>query len=60
MMAPANRQHTPVIKRSLNPVFPAASSTFDFPVYLSLAAVIGGRGLEAVVWDKVRTRQSVY
>ena len=33
-------------------MFPAEQSTFDFPLYLSLAGVIGGRGLEAVVWDK--------
>lgn len=52
-MAPATRFTTPVIKRSLNPTYPAESSTFDYPIYLSLAAVIGGRGLEGVVWDKV-------
>lgn len=59
VLAPATRHSTPVIKRSLNPVFPAAQSTFDFPLYLSLASVIGGRGLEAVVWDKVGRRREV-
>lgn len=54
LVPPGSRHTTPVVKRSLNPVFPAAQSTFDFPIYLSLAAVIGGRGLEGVVWDKVR------
>lgn len=53
-LPPSQRQTTPVIKRSLNPAFPAEASTFDFPIYLSLGAVIGGRGIEAVVWDKVR------
>lgn len=52
-MAPATRFTTPVVKRSLNPVFPPEASTFDYPIYLSLAAVIGGRGLEGVMWDKV-------
>ena len=54
LVPPGSRHTTPVVKRSLDPVFPAAQSTFDFPIYLSLAAVIGGRGLEGVVWDKVR------
>ncbi|KAL1405276.1 phosphatidylserine decarboxylase [Vanrija albida] len=52
LLAPSTRYTTPVVKRSLNPIFPAAQSTFDFPIYLSLAGVIGGRGLEGVVWDK--------
>ncbi|GMK58812.1 hypothetical protein CspeluHIS016_0602540 [Cutaneotrichosporon spelunceum] len=51
-MAPATRFTTPVVKRCLDPVFPPESSTFDYPIYLSLASVIGGRGLEAVMWDK--------
>jgi phosphatidylserine decarboxylase len=33
--------------------FPADGSTFDYPIYLSLAGVVGARGLEGVVWDKV-------
>lgn len=52
LMPPQTRFTTSVIKRSLNPTWPAAGSTFDFPIYLSLAGVIGGRGLEAVMWDK--------
>ncbi|KAL7419358.1 phosphatidylserine decarboxylase [Cryptotrichosporon argae] len=51
-LPPSNRHSTPVIKRTLDPVFPAQQSTFDFPLYLSLAGVVGGRGLEGVVWDK--------
>ena len=58
VVPPSPRQSTPVIKRSLNPVFPKDSSTFDFPLYLSLAGVVGGRGLEGVVWDKVRSRST--
>lgn len=58
LLAPSTRYTTPVVKRSLNPIFPAAQSTFDFPIYLSLAGVIGGRGLEGVVWDKVSLAQS--
>ncbi|GAW10495.1 phosphatidylserine decarboxylase [Lentinula edodes] len=44
------RHSTPVSKRTLNPTFPAAQSTFDFPIYLSLADRLGV--LEVVVWDK--------
>lgn len=54
LIPPSSRQSTPVIKRTLAPKFPPESSTFDFPLYLSLGGLIGGRGLEAVVWDKVR------
>lgn len=42
-----------MIKKSLNPVYPPKDSTFDFPLYLSLASLVGGRGLEGVIWDKV-------
>ncbi|WVF69626.1 phosphatidylserine decarboxylase [Kwoniella sp. CBS 6097] len=52
LMPPSTRHTTPVIKKTLDPTFPAESSTFDFPIYLSLTGVIGGRGLEGVVWDK--------
>ncbi|WVO16689.1 phosphatidylserine decarboxylase [Cryptococcus depauperatus] len=52
LMPPATRHTTPVIKKTLDPVFPAETSTFDFPIYLSLAGVVGGRGLEGVLWDK--------
>ncbi|KAJ9108700.1 hypothetical protein QFC21_000020 [Naganishia friedmannii] len=53
-LPPTQAVQTPVIKRSLNPNFPAAQSTFDFPLYASLAAsgLYQGRGLEIVVWDK--------
>lgn len=53
VLPPAFRHSTPVVKRSLNPNFPAETSTFEFPLYMSLAGVVGGRGLECVVWDKV-------
>ncbi|WVQ75864.1 phosphatidylserine decarboxylase [Cryptococcus sp. DSM 104548] len=52
LMPPATRHTTPVVKKTLNPRFPADGSTFDFPLYLSLSGVIGGRGLEGVLWDK--------
>lgn len=52
-MPPSTRYTTPVIKKTLDPVFPADTCTFDFPLYLSLAGVVGGRGLEGVLWDKV-------
>ncbi|KAJ3761334.1 phosphatidylserine decarboxylase-domain-containing protein [Lentinula raphanica] len=44
------RHTTPVSKRTLNPCFPASQSTFDFPIYLSLADHLGV--LEVVIWDK--------
>lgn len=53
VVPPSSRQSTPVIKKSLNPVYPPKDSTFDFPLYLSLASLVGGRGLEGVIWDKV-------
>ena len=53
VIPPSPRHSTPVIKKSLTPSFPAQDSTFDFPLYLSLAGLVGGRGLEGVVWDKV-------
>ena len=53
LLPPTDRQSTHHIKKTLNPVYPAETSTFDFPLYLSMAGVIGGRGLEAVMWDKV-------
>ncbi|ORY24008.1 phosphatidylserine decarboxylase-domain-containing protein [Naematelia encephala] len=52
VLPPATRSSTPVVKKSLNPTFPANGSTFDFPLYLSLAGMVGGRGLEGVIWDK--------
>jgi hypothetical protein len=45
---PPTRFTTPVVKKTLSPLFPAKESTFDFPIYASRAA-----GLELVVYDKV-------
>ncbi|KAL5525526.1 hypothetical protein ACEPAG_6862 [Sanghuangporus baumii] len=45
-----NRNSTPVVKRTLNPVYVAKDATFDFPIYLSLAGRLGV--LELIVWDK--------
>ena len=45
-----NRNTTPVVKKTLNPVYVAKDATFDFPVYLSLAGRLGV--LELIVWDK--------
>jgi phosphatidylserine decarboxylase len=53
LLPPSTRHQTPVMKKSLNPSFPSDGSTFDYPIYLSLAGVVGARGLEGVVWDKV-------
>jgi C2 domain len=39
-----------VSKKTLNPVYPPKDSTFDFPIYLSLADKLGV--LELVLWDK--------
>jgi hypothetical protein len=59
LLAPSHRNTTAVVKRTLDPSFPAESSTFDYPLYLSLAGLVGGRGLEFVVWDKVSWFQSI-
>jgi len=56
LLPPSTRHQTPVVKKSLNPSYPADGATFDYPIYLSLAGVVGARGLEAVVWDKVSSR----
>lgn len=45
-----NRHHTPVLKRTPNPVYSSKDSTFDFPIYLSLADRLGS--VELVVWDR--------
>ncbi|KAG1727715.1 phosphatidylserine decarboxylase-domain-containing protein [Suillus lakei] len=45
-----NRHHTPVLKRTPNPIYAAKDATFDFPIYLSLADRLGS--VELVVWDK--------
>jgi hypothetical protein len=39
-------------------VFPPQSSTFEFPVYSSLAEVLGA--LELVVWDKNKFTKKEY
>jgi phosphatidylserine decarboxylase len=41
---------TPVLKRSMNPIYGPKDATFDFPIYLSLADKLGV--VELVVWDK--------
>ncbi|KAI0671294.1 phosphatidylserine decarboxylase-domain-containing protein [Trametes maxima] len=46
----ANRQQTPVAKRTVNPTFNPRDATFDFPIFLSLADKLGV--VELVVWDK--------
>ncbi|KAG7089009.1 hypothetical protein E1B28_010722 [Marasmius oreades] len=45
-----SRHQTPVIKRTIQPVYSPKDATFDFPIYISLANNIGA--LELVVWDK--------
>ena len=44
------RYHTPVVRKTASPTFPEKESTFDFPIYLSLADKLGI--VELVVWDK--------
>jgi len=44
------RRQTSVSKKTLNPTYAPKDSTFDFPIYLSLADKLGV--LELVVWDK--------
>ncbi|TFK32508.1 phosphatidylserine decarboxylase-domain-containing protein [Crucibulum laeve] len=46
----STRHQTPVSKKTTSPDFPPRESTFDFPLYLSLADKLGV--LELVVWDK--------
>jgi len=53
VIPPSNKSQTPVVKKSLDPAFAPDTSTFDFPLYLSMAGVVGGRGIEGVMWDKV-------
>ncbi|KAF8629477.1 hypothetical protein AX15_003424 [Amanita polypyramis BW_CC] len=44
---------TPTCKRTLNPVFPARESTFEFPIYMSVVERMGGVGvIELLVWDR--------
>jgi phosphatidylserine decarboxylase len=51
----STRFQTPVCRRTLSPVYAAKDATFDFPIYLSLAAKLGV--LEFVVWDKDMLRK---
>lgn len=44
------RYHTPVVRKTASPTFSEKESTFDFPIYLSLADKLGI--LELVLWDK--------
>ncbi|KAJ7737768.1 phosphatidylserine decarboxylase-domain-containing protein [Mycena maculata] len=44
------RHHTPVAKKTVNPVYAPKDATWDFPVYLSIADKLGV--VELVVWDK--------
>ncbi|KAF8072329.1 phosphatidylserine decarboxylase-domain-containing protein [Lyophyllum atratum] len=44
------RHQTPVAKRNVNPTYVPKDSTWDFPLYLSLADKLGA--VELVVWDK--------
>jgi phosphatidylserine decarboxylase len=44
------RFQTPISKRNISPVFAQKDSTFDFPIYLSLADKLGA--VEFVVWNK--------
>ncbi|KAF7971904.1 hypothetical protein HWV62_19467 [Athelia sp. TMB] len=44
------RFHTPVLKRTTSPNYVAATATFEFPLYMSLAHQYGS--IELVVWDK--------
>jgi phosphatidylserine decarboxylase len=41
---------TPAINATLDPVFPPANATFEFPIFSSSAEDLGA--LELVVWDK--------
>ncbi len=45
------RVKTPVIKKQLNPLWPAKDATFEFPIYGS-AIHTRGAYLHLVVWDK--------
>jgi phosphatidylserine decarboxylase len=44
------RFQTPAVNATLDPVYEAASATFEYPVFSSLAECLGA--LELVVWDK--------
>ncbi|KAI9439589.1 hypothetical protein H4582DRAFT_1812868, partial [Lactarius indigo] len=42
--------HTPVLKRTLNPVYEPKEATFDFPIYKSHLDMLGT--LDFAVWDQ--------
>ncbi|KAF7337169.1 Phosphatidylserine decarboxylase proenzyme 2 [Mycena venus] len=44
------RHHTPVAKKTVNPVYAPKDATWDFPIFLSVADKLGV--VELVVWDK--------
>ncbi|KAJ7173707.1 phosphatidylserine decarboxylase-domain-containing protein [Mycena filopes] len=44
------RHHTPVAKKTVNPVYASKDATWDFPIHLSLVEKLGV--VELVVWDK--------
>ncbi|KAK6980779.1 phosphatidylserine decarboxylase proenzyme 2 [Favolaschia claudopus] len=46
----STRHQTPVAKKTLNPIYAAKDSTWDFPIYPSLMDKLGV--VELVVWDK--------
>ncbi|KAH7100949.1 C2 domain-containing protein [Auriculariales sp. MPI-PUGE-AT-0066] len=45
------RQKTPVISKTLTPVYDPKTATFDFPMYASVLEKVGSL-VEVVVWDK--------
>ena len=45
------RKKTPVVHKSLDPVYLAKDATFDFPIYQSVVERLGTL-VELVVWDK--------
>ncbi|KAG8835213.1 hypothetical protein FRC17_004775, partial [Serendipita sp. 399] len=49
---------TPAINATLDPVFPPANSTFEFPIFSSLAECLGA--LELIVWDKNKVMKKEY
>ncbi|KAJ6608038.1 phosphatidylserine decarboxylase-domain-containing protein [Mycena sp. CBHHK59/15] len=44
------RHHTPVAKKTVNPVYAPKDATWDLPIFLSVADKLGV--VELVVWDK--------
>jgi Ca2+-dependent lipid-binding protein len=47
----SQRVKTPVIKKTLNPVYDEKEATFNFPLYPSVVEKIGAT-IELVLWDK--------